>query len=277
MKKLIYTISLLSISLIGFIYFSKPVNALIDNGVDYRILETGTPLEINAIEYNPITINEDYGGTRLLDWLYYMQVNNLYRVSMTAPKVSTFYLYYDTTPQQLSNDVFKMELHYDTGRAYFYMILYSLNEVVIDEVIFANTETHWEVPSSTRVLTNINFQDTDDVYSQGYKYGYDDGLDDGYDNGYYYGYQAGKNEFGYDDNGIIIPGESAYDLGYSRGTQESGELKAQIIDFVPGVLGAIFMFFFQLGQIGILGITILDILGIIVLISGLIFLIKFFF
>jgi len=97
------------------------------------------------------------------------------------------------------------------------------------------------------------------------------------DFGYHEGYNDAKNEFGYDDNGTIIPGENAYDLGYSRATQESGELKANIIDFVPGVLGAIFMFFFQLGQIGILGITILDILGIIVLISGLIFLIKFFF
>src|SRR5690554_1333119 len=179
MKKLIYTISLLSIGLIGFMYFSKPVKALIDNGVDYRILETGTPIEINAVEYNPIVINEDYGGARLLDWLYYMQVNNLYRVSMTASKVSTFYLYYGTTLGQLSNGVFKMELHYDTGLAYFYMILYSLNEVVIDEVIFANTETQWEVPSNSRVLTDINFQDTDDLYSQGYNNGRDKGYEEG--------------------------------------------------------------------------------------------------
>lgn len=298
MKKVLYTISLLSIGLISFMYFSKPVNALIDNGVDYRILETGTPIEINAIQYNPIVINEDYAGERLLDWVYYMQVNNIHRVSMTAPKVSTLYIYYGTTLGRLSNDVFKIELNYDTGFAYFYMILYSLNEVVIDEVIFANTETHWEVPSNTRVLTNINFQDTDDVYSQAYNKGYDKGYDEGrsdygeyfppgssdgmsgwysFQDGYDYGYEYGMKDYGYNDNGIIIPGQNAYDKGYAIGIQESGELKTEIINFVPGVLGSIFMFFFQLGQIGILGITILDILGIIVLISGLIFLIKFFF
>src|SRR5690554_1358082 len=298
MKKLIYTISLLSISLIGFMYFSKPVNALIYNDVDYRIMETGTPIEINAIQYNPITINEDYGGTRLLDWLYYMQVNNLYTVDITAPKVSTFYLYYSDTLNVLSYDVFRMVLDYDSGFAYFHMTLYGLNQVVIDEVTFAISETNWEVPSNTRVLTDINFQDTDDVYSRAYENGKQAGYEEGrsdygeyfppgspdgmngwysFQDGYDYGYEYGMNDYGYDDNGIIIPGENAYDLGYARGTQESGELKAQIIDFVPGVLGAIFMFFFQLGQIGILGITILDILGIIVLISGLIFLIKFFF
>src|SRR5690554_3120982 len=115
MKKLIYTISLLSISLIGFINFSKPVNALIHNGVDYRILETGTPIEIDSQQYNPIVINEDYGGARLSDWLYYMQVNNIYRVSMTASKVSTIYLYYDSTLVGISQDVFKIVLNYDDG------------------------------------------------------------------------------------------------------------------------------------------------------------------
>ncbi len=97
------------------------------------------------------------------------------------------------------------------------------------------------------------------------------------DYAYQRGYDNGKIDYGYDYNGTIIPGQNAYDNGYAKGTQESGDLKAQIINFVPGVLGSIFMFFFQLGQIGILGITILDILGIVVLISGLIFLIKFFF
>ena len=97
------------------------------------------------------------------------------------------------------------------------------------------------------------------------------------DYAYQRGYDNGKIDYGYDYNGTIIPGQNAYDNGYAKGIQESGDLKAQIINFVPGVLGSIFMFFFQIGQIGILGITILDILGIIVLISGLIFLIKFFF
>lgn len=91
------------------------------------------------------------------------------------------------------------------------------------------------------------------------------------------GYDDAKNEFGYNYNGTIITGNSAYLTGYQTAIEESGNTKTSIINFIPGVLGAIFMFFFQIGQIGILGITILDVLGILVLISSLIFIIKFFF
>ncbi len=220
MKRVFIFIFLMFGFVIGFMNFSKPINAMIHNGVDYRFLETGTPLEINGVNYHPIVINEDYGGARLLDWLNYMQVNNLNRVTMTASKISTFYIYYDTTMVGLSQDVFKMELNYDSGSAYFYATFYYFNEIEIDRYIFANTETNWEVPSSSRILTDINFQETDDVYSKGYNKGYWEGKNDGYSKGLDDGYDKGFDD-GYDEtmfnifhNGFNV--DSGYDQTESR-------------------------------------------------------------
>lgn len=92
------------------------------------------------------------------------------------------------------------------------------------------------------------------------------------------GYNNALNEYEDYTNMLVQDAfDAGFDEGKSVGILESGELKADIINFIPGVLGSIFMFFFQIGQISLLGISILDILGILVLISGLIFLIKFFF
>lgn len=101
------------------------------------------------------------------------------------------------------------------------------------------------------------------------------GRESGFNAGYDKGYNEAKDSYAYVDNGEYYTGNYAYNKGYNDGVDT--DVKAEIINFVPGVLGAIFMFFFQLGQIGILGITILDVLGLLVLISALIFVIKFFF
>src|SRR5690554_4938134 len=305
MKKLVYTISLLSISLIGFMYFSKPVKAYISGpGLTYAVIGTyGEFYDIGGTsEYEIHKVN--YRTTSILGY----DTDNLYELIPfgDVEVVVTF----NNPNEILGYNVFigSNFLEFPSQPIISYIIITHYEFIFYDlqnNIILTHTYDSTNPYNPTEIFYTIQVYDYDGsnhIYNQGYDRGYIDGKQVGYEegrsdygeyfppgssdgmsgwysfqDGYDYGYEYGMNDYGYDDNGIIIPGQNAYDLGYSRGTQESGELKANIIDFVPGVLGAIFMFFFQLGQIGILGITILDILGIIVLISGLIFLIKFFF
>lgn len=213
-KKIGVFITILGLFFVGIPQFNS--KALIYNGVDYRILETGTPVQINDNEYNPITINEENGGVTVSNWLYYMQANNIYRVVMQASNVSTIYFYYGTTLVQIEHSVFKIVINYDDGLAFYYMRFYGLNELQIgDEIILAYSENNWEVPSNTRILTNIMFQSNENIYSQGYNDGYDVGYnvgnDEGYDGGYDKGYTHGE-DYGY-NNG--------YNIGYNVGLNET--------------------------------------------------------
>lgn len=167
-----------------------------------------------------------------------------------------------------------------------FVSLYDVNSDIIN-TDFPNDTTFVALDYSFNAW-QYNIQLTyDDGYNDGldhgYNDGYNDGLDDGYNDGYDYGeavgysdgYDDSKEQYGYYDKGEYYTGNYAYNKGFNEGADTN--IKADIINFVPGVLGAIFMFFFQISQIGILGITILDVLGLLVLISALIFVIKFFF
>lgn len=103
------------------------------------------------------------------------------------------------------------------------------------------------------------------------------------------GLEVGRNE-GYIDglNEILedyLPGgieyEAIYNAGVGKGRQEiineQGGLRMKIIDFLPGVLGSIFLFFLTVSQIGFFGITILDLLGLAFMVGALVFVIRFFF
>lgn len=194
------------------------------------------------------------------------------------------YFYSSSTTNTVSRKIFFDELNFDNfinmsnqiDRWIQFKFIHKLqyNETVESYINSINNNLNYDL--SVLAISGSGIIVEDDLYTYLTNY-VDTVISNRIDNAYQDGYNNAKNEFGYNDNGIIIPGESAYDKGYNKATQESGSIKASIINFVPGVLGAIFMFFFQLGQIGILGITILDILGILVLIAGLIFVIKFFF
>lgn len=209
---------LIFITILGLIFIRTPqtkVDALIYNGVDYRILETGASRNIEGKLYYPVVINADYGGSYINNWLYYMQVNNLHRVEMQGPNVFDLYFYIDGSLTSVASSVFKIEIGYDTGYAYFYMTLYGLNQQVIEIIDFAYSENTWNLPNDTEVLINADFQSGQYIYQQGY----DEGFDDGVDEGYGYGYDVGYDE-GFDD-GISSTHNEAYQRGYRAGANDS--------------------------------------------------------
>lgn len=213
---------LIFITILGLIFIGTPqtkVDALIYNGVDYRILETGASRNIEGDLYYPVVINADYGGSYINNWLYYMQVNNIHRVEMQGPNVFDLYFYIDGSLTTVASSVFKIDLGYDTGYTYFYMTLYGLNQQVIDIIDFAYSENTWNLPGYTEVLINADFQSNQYVYQQGYNEGYDAG----YNAGEYYGYNNGYSN-GYDTGyyaGINSTHNEAYQQGYQKGANDS--------------------------------------------------------
>lgn len=119
--------------------------------------------------------------------------------------------------------------------------------------------------------------DIESMLFEEYMRGYTQGKNDFYDSRYNSGYNDAINEL---EEGNIIY-DDIFNNGRSKGRQEiineQGGLRMQIIDFLPGVLGSIFLFFLTVSQIGFFGITILDLLGLAFMVGALVFVIRFFF
>jgi len=114
-----------------------------------------------------------------------------------------------------------------------------------------------------------------------YEDGYWDGRSDGIDIGSSLYFTDVYD--GYSPDGVLRPDgvdDGAFDSGYieghTQGIIDSGDNVAELLDFVPAVLGIIIAFFFQLSSISALGISALDILGTLFAISLVLFAFKVF-
>jgi len=122
------------------------------------------------------------------------------------------------------------------------------------------------------------------TYTGSTSYDYLDGYGDGETVGQSNGYDDGVNAVV--EDGIVIASSGSYVLdnlfdynsiynsGRIEGVNEAGALTMQIQDFVPGVLGAIFAFFFTIAQISVLGISLLDILVLVLTVGALILVVR---
>ena len=88
------------------------------------------------------------------------------------------------------------------------------------------------------------------------------------------GYESGKQDYGYLYNGVYQNantwGQQQYQNGLSQGSEDTLALQ----NMIPGVLGVMIAFFFQLASISVLGVTILDVIALIFGIGVLLFVFK---
>ena len=107
-------------------------------------------------------------------------------------------------------------------------------------------------------------------YAEGYQDGIDDNTSDTYDQGYLDGYSDGE------DNQYAIDYALWYVDRYQQGLTDLANGAIALTEFVPGILGVVFAFFFQLASIEFLGISILEVLTALFGIGIAIFIIKIF-
>jgi hypothetical protein len=90
------------------------------------------------------------------------------------------------------------------------------------------------------------------------------------------GYEEGQSDYGYLVNGVWVTandwGNDRYQDGLAQGPQDALAIR----NMIPGILGVMIAFFFQIASISVLGISILDILALTLGITVTIFLLRVF-
>lgn len=90
------------------------------------------------------------------------------------------------------------------------------------------------------------------------------------------GYQEGQSDYGYLVNGVWVTandwGNDRYQDGLAQGPQDALAIR----NMIPGILGVMIAFFFQIASISVLGISVLDILALTLGITVTIFLLRVF-
>jgi hypothetical protein len=113
---------------------------------------------------------------------------------------------------------------------------------------------------------NIRIRDND------FTGAYDKGYNDGYDNGF----NTAEQQYGYLSDGNFLDaltyGNQRYNEGLSQGPQDALAIR----NMIPGILGVMIAFFFQIASISVLGISVLDILALTLGITVTVFLIRVF-
>ena len=132
--------------------------------------------------------------------------------------------------------------------------------------------------SLTFPIVTFNFQKIgyNDGYDDGQLYGYDDGLNDGYDEAIEYIVEHGVYSFqeAYNTNTSYNENVGSWDYyrGYNDKDPEADALA--IRNLLPGVLGAIWAFFFTIAQFSVLGVSLLDVLVLVLVVGGAIMVIR---
>jgi len=159
---------------------------------------------------------------------------------------------------------------YKDGKGDFFT---DINSDTYDDDSFIAGKDYYEDLLDDNEITDTNSDDYDDRSFTAGRDSYDDLLDDNaildvnsddYDDR---SFNAGKDyiESILDDNSIIDSNSDTFDdRSYLAGQQDiidNGTNTAQLIQFVPGVLGVMFGFFMQIANISVMGISILDILS----------------
>ncbi|MDD4157269.1 MAG: InlB B-repeat-containing protein [Candidatus Cloacimonetes bacterium] len=110
---------------------------------------------------------------------------------------------------------------------------------------------------------------------------YDNGKAQGLVEGELIGWQEAFEYFyanGFDgyQEGYVNDGSYAYEKGYTQGTTDSIDNSNAIERFIPGILGVLFGFFFQLASISVMGISVLDVLVLLFALGVVLLIIKIF-
>ena len=156
---------------------------------------------------------------------------------------------------QLEFDVFSYYYEFELAR--------TSNGFIIYWEANGTNDPRYENSSGNDVDVSISGIDLDDWYLYVYNSLYDSvvAYEGAYGNGFGSGYEQGKEDFAYDDNGNYIDattwGNTQYQNGLSQGSADTLSLQ----NMIPGILGVIFAFFFQLASISVLGVTALDLIA----------------
>ena len=120
----------------------------------------------------------------------------------------------------------------------------------------------YENSSGNDVDVNLVLHNASQQYISAYNTTYDllkdyeDGVEDGYANGL----ADGREDFGYRDGDSLYNANLWGALEYQRGLSQGQSDTLALQNMIPGVLGTMIAFFFQMASISVLGVSVLDIL-----------------
>lgn len=133
--------------------------------------------------------------------------------------------------------------------------------VEITWVFNGTNDPNFEIGGNDVDLT-LEFYKPEDLYITAYKsnynlvQSYEEGLEDGYNDGL----TDGRNEFGYRDEDTLYSATLWGYMEYQRGLSQGQSDTLALQNMIPGVLGTMIAFFFQMASISVLGVSVLDIL-----------------
>lgn len=278
-------------------YFNDNYFAILDEGFESKVIvhDLGSLylydviMPGNFVDFNLVNIN-DY-----LIYFEYVFIEDLLKV---LNKDIVIYVGGINYPPLEAISFFEKQVHLDPQDLY-NLYLYKVNQY--NDLLI---DIYDEAFNDGYILGYLDGKDDGyiDGYNDGYSFGYDkgydiginegdiDGYNDGYNKGYDFGYDEGYDE-GYDlgfsdardDYGIFYNNEwwKALNWGNKRFNEgvlegETSDLSLRIYNFLPGILGAIFMFFYTIFSIEFLGVSLMQILGILLTIGGAYLIIRFF-
>lgn len=254
MKKIVVLITLLTV---GFFAFRIP-KIQASGGFNY-VGKVGP--EVHG--FRLVDYDSGYGLiTDLRDYIDTVGLLKTFYAFQTQVGVAYTFIIDPFSPNQisfLSNSISKIELGKMNND--YYIRIYDLEGQIFNPTGVYNFTYYFQDEVSYIIAGDIK----DDLI--GWNLGYQTGLESGYDLGYDKGYDVAKDDY-YD---------SRFEAGRLKGLAEGKNDLKSILAFVPGVLGAIFMFFFQVASVEVLGISLLSILTLIFTVGMLIFIIRIFF
>lgn len=274
MKKLKVLLVVLSVLFIGLFGVFKPK---LDAKASPYVYDT------HFLEYIQISGEDEF-------YIYGAYINSFPYTAKQAILNYMDYQHLDCLLINTSNVVFQVqdETYLNTVFPYLYVNSTTRNVEYLDSafnVVYIQPVSMFfdvELPS-----------DFDRDYYKGYNNGFNAGYQSGFQNGAFkYGYYDDVNnkiysadeynDLVYDniwDDGFTYGYDLGFDTGYNEGKFDGlneNDLNFKIMNFLPGILGVIFMFFFQITSIEFMGISLLQVLSVVLSVAAVYLLIKFF-
>lgn len=218
------------------------------------------------------------------DYAIYNGSNFYYFDFSTIPNVYDYFIFNfsDNIPRSLiyGNDYIEISVNTNFG------IMLTDRDDLNWDLFFYNdfNDDDYFIAYDYNYITNLNdslSRDIIDAYNTGFRNGKDKGLDEGLEiakDMYADGYDEAKRDYAYydSDSDTYISARAYGLIRFQEGLGEGDSLELQIYNFLPGVLGSIFLFFFQIASIKFMGISLLSIISLVIGVAAIVFLIRFF-
>jgi hypothetical protein len=245
---------------------------------DDSVLKTET---VNYLANATPPANPTRSGYKFIGWSGGFYTNITENRTLTALYLQGFTLTFDLvggSPQYddyifTDGDVFPLQNYTPTRDGYVFIkwlvnwddVAFTDGDLVANDLKLSNgtVTAVWDVSGAT----------IQNAYNNGLAQGLAEGEAIGWQDAFEYFYANGFDGY---QQGYVNDGSYAYEKGYTQGTADSIDNTNAIQRFIPGILGVLFGFFFQLASISVMGISVLDVLALLFALGIVLLIIKIF-